>query len=109
MNKIELAKRRNDIARLFQHSSTIKRNCIRINTGSTYDHELEKFKICWELQKEGMHFLTEAVFERTGDRADIVCLDEGICYEIVKSESNESIKAKHAKYPLPVRVRRLKP
>jgi len=32
MNKLELARRRNDNARILEHSSKIHRNCIRINT-----------------------------------------------------------------------------
>ena len=107
MTNQQLAIRRNNHARLFKHSSTIKRNTIRLNVGNTYEHELKKFEICWDLQRQGKHYITEAETE-DGIRADIVNLDDGICIELVKSESKASIKAKMAKYPLPIEVIKIK-
>jgi len=103
MNKIDIQRKRNDTARLFKHSSKIHRNCIRINIGNTFEHELEKLRICWNLQTVGQHFITEAEFEK-GGRCDIVNLDLGLCYEIVKSEGKKSIQLKQSKYPLPIKV-----
>lgn len=102
MNQEELARKRNDIARLFRHSSKIHRNCIRINTGSTYKHESKKFQMCWALNRDGKEFITEAEFENGAGRADIVCLDNGTVYEIIQSECQASIDAKRKAYPLPV-------
>ena len=103
MNQLELATKRNDIARLFQHSSKIHRNCIRINAGNSFRHESKKFSLCWCLARDGKEFITEAVFEN-GLRADIVNLDNGTIYEIVQSECQASIDKKKAAYPLPVIV-----
>uniref|UniRef100_A0A6M3X5Q4 Uncharacterized protein n=1 Tax=viral metagenome TaxID=1070528 RepID=A0A6M3X5Q4_9ZZZZ len=103
MNKIDIQRKRNDIRRLFKHSSGIHVNCIRINTGNTEEHERAKFDLCWRLQKLGHHFITEAEFEK-GGRADLVNLDLGKCYEIVKSEGKKSIQLKQTKYPLPIEV-----
>jgi len=103
MNKIELQKKRNDTARLFKHSSKIHRNCIRLNTGNTLEHERAKFELCWALQQQGKQFITEAETEN-GVRCDIVVLDDANCIELVKSETKKSIKAKMGKYPLPIIV-----
>ena len=104
MNDQDLARKRNDIARLFRHSSKIHRNCIRCNPSNTREHEREKFECCLNLLIAGKEFLTEAEFEGGQGRADIVCLDEGVVYEIVQTESVESIEAKRKVYPLPIVV-----
>jgi len=103
----DLATRRNDIARLFKHSSKIHRNCIRLNPSNSYEHEMEKARICWGMLKNGVEFLTEAEFEGGLGRADIVNLDLGEAIEIVHTESGESIAAKRKKYPLPIMVLRI--
>ena len=105
MGVIELMTKRNDVARLFRHQSKIHRNCIRINIGSSLEHELKKFQVCWNLKKQGKEFITEAEFERPGifkKRADIVCLDDGVILEIIVSEREESLLAKEMDYPLPI-------
>ena len=104
MNKEDLARRRNDTARLFRQTSKIHRGCIRLNAGSTWEHELAKIYKCRELLRQGKDFITEAEFEGGQGRADIVCLDEGVVYEIVQTESEESIQDKRKRYPLPIVV-----
>lgn len=108
MSQKEILIHRNNIARLFRFSSKMHRNCIRINSGNTLAHELAKFEQCWKLAQEGHEFLTEAEFEHPFKlRADVVDLDSGIVYEIVKSEGEKSIEMKKEKYPLPVEVVRI--
>lgn len=43
---------------------------------------MKKCEICYLLLKKGQHFITEAEEIKTGLRRDIVCLDDGIIYEI---------------------------
>jgi hypothetical protein len=103
VNDYDLQVKRNNTARLFRHSSKIHRNCIRLNSGSTWEHELAKIYECRRLLREGKEFITEAVFE-DGRRADIVVLDDAEVIEIQHSESDESIEEKRKAYPLPLRV-----
>jgi len=100
MNKRDTAIQRNNRARLVRHSNRCgsHRGCVRLSTSVTWEHELAKTKLAWELMKRGHEVLTEAIFE-TGGRADVLDLDTGIAYEIVKSESIDSLQAKARKYP----------
>ena len=108
MNQLELQTRRNNIRRLFRHQSGIHVNCVRINSGNTYEHERAKFEECWKLAKLGKEFLTEAETPDKSKRADIVCLDEGYIIEIVNTESEESLIRKSKVYPLPIVIVRVK-
>lgn len=101
MNKQDLSYKKNDVARLVRHSnrSGSHRNCIKINPHDSIEHELAKFKLCRELIKEGKTILVEARFEGYKGRCDILVLDTGTVYEILKSETLENLKKKVAKYP----------
>ena len=88
MNKRDLQRERNNNPRQLEHSSKIHRNCIRINTGNTYAHELKKFEECWRLATEGKEYITEAVVEGTKRRYDILVLDTG---EIIEIETDPKI------------------
>jgi len=63
-------------------------------------HYLQKAKICKNLLNEKHSFVTEAVFSKGLGRADIIDITNGIIYEVVESEKEESIIRKKAKYPL---------
>ena len=102
MNQKQLAIKKNQTAKLFQHTTRIHRNCIRINIGNTLEHELKKFRMCYALKKGGEEFLTEAVFHN-GKRADIVSLDREIAFEIIASEKEDSLLKKESLYPIPIR------
>ena len=108
MNDLALKISRNDTARLVRSSNRIgnHRNCVRISTGNSLEHEIAKLKKCYELLKEGKEFLTEAIFEN-GTRADILVLDDGIAIEIVCSEKEESLEKKAANYPVEMEVIRI--
>jgi len=108
MNQKELQTRRNAVRRLFEHTSGIHVNCVRINTGSTLEHELAKFLLCRSLAKEGKDFMTEAIFENRKGRADIVVLDDSLIIEITASEKEESLERKATVYPLPIQRFRAK-
>lgn len=105
MNEKDRQAKRNRIRRLLRHQSGIHVNCIRINTGNTRAHELAKFELAWKLHEDRHSFICEAEFESPfKKRADVVDLDDGVVYEIVVSESEESIVKKQGTYPLPVIV-----
>jgi len=107
MNQLELQTKRNNSARVCRHTSKIHRNCIRINTNSTYEHEKKKFDECWRLAKEGKAYITEAEGEDKSWRADILVLDDNLAIEIVKSETDESIQIKNRKYPMPIFIMKI--
>ncbi len=78
-------------------------NALRWSAGETDDHILMKFQICKQLKKWGHEFYTEAIFESTGLRADIIDADEMLIYEIVGTEGEASMLKKQKDYPLEVR------
>jgi hypothetical protein len=104
MNKDDLQRRRNEILRLLGFQDTRHVNCIRIGDGETNIHQLTKTVLCIKLRREGKQFVCEAKFKDGSGRADVLCLDEGIAYEIVDSESEESLAKKAEKYPVPVEI-----
>jgi hypothetical protein len=63
-----------------------------------------KFQICKKLKDWGHEFYTEAIFDDSGLRADVIDADEGIIYEVVNTENNESLIRKGRHYPLEIRV-----
>ena len=63
-----------------------------------------KFQICKQLKAWGHEFYTEAIFEPSGLRADVIDADAGIIYEVVNTENNDSILRKGRHYPLEIRV-----
>ncbi len=100
MNKRERAIKRNDTARLIRYSnkSGSHRNCIRINIGSTFAHEVMKFHIAWDLIAEGHEVMIEAIFENEA-RADVLDLDTATVYEILHSETAVKAMEKINVYP----------
>ena len=99
----ERQKKRNEVSRLLRTSNR-NRNAFRWSTSETEAHIDMKFQICKQLKKWGHEFFTEAIFDSTGLRADIIDADEGIVYEVVNTEGRESLARKQSIYPLEVRV-----
>ena len=60
----------------------IKRNAVFIHTNASLKHELMKAEVCYNLRKQNKEFITEAVDNKTKLRHDVVCLDDGVIYEI---------------------------
>ena len=79
------------------------RNVMRWSEHETIEHVSRKFEICFQLKKWGREFYTEAIFEPSGLRADVIDADEGVVYEVYQTESMESLKKKALLYPLEVR------
>jgi hypothetical protein len=100
MNKQDLMRKRNDAMRMIRHSNKIgsHRNCIRISVANSLEHEITKFKICYDLIKNGKEVITEAIFDN-GSRADILVLDDHKIIEILHSENEDDCKEKIKKYP----------
>lgn len=100
MNKQERNRIRNDAMRTIRHSNKVgnHRNCIRINTANSIEHEITKLKICYDLIKSGKEVFTEAIFNN-GSRADILILDDYKIIEILHSEKEMDCKRKSEKYP----------
>ena len=64
----------------------------------TDEHELMKFLICRQLLKEGKEFYTECIMT-TGDRADILVLEDLKIIEILHSETEAQFAKKIKRYP----------
>ena len=94
---------RNKVSRLLRTSNR-NRNAFRWSINETEAHVDMKFQICKQLKRWGHEFFTEAIFDDTGLRADIIDADEGIIYEVVNTENSESLVRKSRHYPLEIRV-----
>ena len=94
---------RNKVSRLLRMSNR-NRNALRWSSNETKAHIDMKFQICKKLKEWGHEFYTEAIFEPSGLRADVIDADEGIIYEVVNTEGVESLIRKQSRYPLEIRV-----
>ena len=65
------------------------KNMIRLNTHNSLKHELEKVKICFEIQNHKEQFITEACRNDNGDIVDLVNLDTGEEWEIINTHGLE--------------------
>ena len=99
----QVQKKRNEVSRLLRTSNR-NRNAFRWSSNETKAHIDMKFAICRKLKEWGHEFYTEAIFEPSGLRADVIDADEGIIYEIVNTEGSESLVRKQARYPLEIRI-----
>ena len=105
MNQEQLNQFRNRVRSLITRLN-IKRNVIYLNTHNSKQHEKIKFEICYELQKQKKHYITEAPLRTVGGRgtkgtgiADIVVLDDCQAIEIMFSETINDLKWKTKKFP----------
>lgn len=101
MNQEERKKRINENWMKYHHpggtalTGRIKRNVIYLRTGQAGSkrHEMKKCEICYDLQREGIPFITESVRNKKENgkdrRVDIVNLVTGDEIEI---ETNHTIK-----------------
>jgi len=94
---------RNRVSRLLRTSNR-NRNAFRWSTSETKAHIDMKFSICKALKDWGHEFYTEAIFDSSGLRADVIDADEGIIYEVVNTEGSESLAKKQMFYPLEIRI-----
>src|SRR3990167_7367651 len=103
MNKLNLQKFRNDVMR-FVDSNGRKRDCVNLNTHNSLLHELIKFRMCFELQKRGIQYISEAKFTNQRGITDILILDFAQAVEIMVSETKEQLEYKVKKYPSELEV-----
>ena len=91
----------NNLRKYFDYSVKRELNIIKLNTHNTKMHELKKTEIAYNLQKAGHSFICEGKLLSDNGRPDITVLDlkEPIAYEIIHSETNESLETKRKKYP----------
>ena len=99
----QVQKKRNEVSRLLRTSNR-NRNAFRWSTSETDAHIDMKFAICRQLKDWGHEFYTEAIFEPSGLRADVIDADTGVIYEVVNTEGVESLAKKQGLYPLEIRV-----
>ena len=100
MNNMDLMRKRNDAMRKIRMSNKVgsHRNCIRINVNNSFEHEITKLRICYDLIKSGKEVFTEAIFDN-GSRADILVLDDHKVIEVLCSEKEKDCLEKANKYP----------
>lgn len=98
MNKADTIRFRNENAQLVRMSNRNHRNCVRFSSNETREHLAKKVELCHDLKKKKMEFITEAIFQN-GARCDILSLDDGVVYEVLKSEKIEQAKKKEDYYP----------
>ena len=79
------------------------RNVLRWSPNETVEHVSRKFEICMKLKEWGHEFYTEAIFEPSGLRADVIDADTGVVYEVHNTEPTNSLVRKAQNYPLEVR------
>ncbi len=77
-----------------------KVNVVRYSEGQSESEEHIKVKrdICTQLLLDQKQFITEAIFEKDGLRADILVLDSFKVIEIANTETEESLNRKYQKY-----------
>ena len=64
-------------------------NLVRFNSHNSKEHEMAKAELCYDLQKLGHQFITEACSNDSGDIVDIVDLDSCEEWEIVHTHGLE--------------------
>ena len=78
-------------------------NYFAVNLNESDEHRNLKFKVFVELVKKDFEVYTEITF-KDGNRPDILAFNkktgEGYIFEIVNSESEESVKSKYCKYDI---------
>lgn len=103
MNARELSRLTWQNLTLFELQDRIYKNCVRINTANSLQHESKKLEVCYKLKEIGHDFLTEATFVKSRKRCDIVDLT-GTVYEIAITEAEESLNKKEMVYELPIQI-----
>lgn len=105
MDKRKVYNRRNEVLNIVKPSSRLGSysNCVRINQNNSLKHEVKKLEICYELIKNGFEVFTECEFN--SGICDILSIDRfgnPLIYEIVVSETKESIENKKLIYPFEI-------
>ena len=78
------------------------KDVLRWSPNETNAHIQMKLEICKYLSRMGKEFYTEAIGVGRKWRADVVNADDGVIYEVLDSETVQSIQKKRHLYPLPI-------
>jgi len=97
MNQKELEIKRNRNAQKINNNDSRHRNRVNLHKQNTRRHEMKKAELCWQLEQEGKHYITEARFKNKNLRADIYILDDDELWEIETSKTELSNRKN--KYP----------
>lgn len=65
-----------------------QKNCVIIHTANGKTHEMKKFEVCYDIQKEGHHFITEAQRNKDKFIVDVVNITTGEEIEIVDTSGD---------------------
>jgi len=87
----------NNAKRLIRISNRVE-NVVRFSPSESFEHFLLKCKMCYNLKKANINFITEAIFKDGSGRADIYT-ERKIAYEICVTEEEKSIAKKKEVYP----------
>lgn len=104
MNQSKVYSRRNEILSKFKNLTGSYSNTIKINPHNSAQHELKKFSIALELIKAGVEVFTEIELKK-GGVCDILGIDrngDALIFEIINTESKESIENKREIYPFTI-------
>jgi len=96
-----------EIIRLLDDCYNKDINKIKISIANTKEHEMKKCELCYDIAVAGNRFVTEARFKYNKGRADVLDITEGVAFEVVCSEKEESLVKKSIKYPVPIVVIRV--
>lgn len=110
MNQRDTLKERLKITTMFKQGT--KLNVVHLNAGSGWLHEISKCLICFYLLKvKKVDFVTEAEFkDKSLGRCDVVQVTlPARAFEVVDTETEESLIRKEKKYPLPITIVRVIP
>lgn len=97
MNQKKLSKERQKNADKIKYEDSRHRNRVNIHPQNSKKHERKKFELCWTLEQENKHYVTEACFKNKDLRADIYVLDDDEIWEI--ETSKQELKDRKNKYP----------
>ena len=100
MNKLQFQRMREALRTIeFSNRSGSHIGCIRLNNNCSDLHNDKIIKLCKEFNRLNIPYLTEAKFINNSGKADIVNLATHEIYEVMVTETDESIEAKAKKYP----------
>ena len=100
MNKIKQEIEKRKILNQLRYTS-LKEGNFRAYASESESHIRKKFELWLKLKKAGYSVWTEVITKKSL-RMDVLAFKEGIWtgYEVIESESEESIKEKIKKYPV---------
>lgn len=87
-----------DILHLQLGDVVIESKITLFDGNNSFEHEIAKLRICYDLIKSGKEVFTEAIFDN-GSRADIVVLDDFKIIEVLYSEDEVACLEKSKRYP----------